>query len=191
MALKIVRDASKAARMSLERLAAEVDISVSQMSRIERGLRQPTLDQVKRLSTVLDIPLEEFGDISAARKVKLVGFVSAGSVAVLYSEADDPDEWVEAPDGATERTVAAEIRGTSLGELFDRWLVFYDDLRERPSRSLLNKLCIVGLADGRVVVKKLTKGQLPGRYTLVANTEPPIYDAAVIWAARIKHMTPR
>ena len=56
---------------------------------------------------------------------------------------------------------------------------------------MLNKLCVLGLADGRVLVKKLTSGGISGRYTLKSNTEPPIYDAAVEWAAPVKQMSPR
>lgn len=57
--------------------------------------------------------------------------------------------------------------------------------------DLIGKLCVVGLDDGRILVKQLKRGQLPGRFNLLSNTEPPIYDAAVVWAARVTHMTPR
>jgi transcriptional regulator with XRE-family HTH domain len=124
-------------------------------------------------------------------QVPLVGYVGAGAAMTLFSEGQGPFDFVEAPDGATSATVAVEIRGQSLGELFDQWLVYYDDVHDSPGVSLTGRLCVVGLADGRVLVKKLQRGQLAGRFNLLSNTEPPIYDAEVVWAAKVKQLTPR
>ena len=79
----------------------------------------------------------------------------------------------------------------SLGALFDRWLVFYDDRREPVTQDLIGRLCIIGLADDRVLVKKLRPSRTNGLYHLLSNTEEPILDAAVEWAARVKIMVPR
>src|SRR5690606_17895576 len=61
------------------------------------------------------------------RTVPLVGYVGAGAEAHFYASADEGLGEVEAPPGATSDTRAAEIRGESLGPLFEHWLVFYDD----------------------------------------------------------------
>lgn len=121
----------------------------------------------------------------------LVGHVGAGAQAVLFSEGQGPFGEVPAPPNATEKTVAVEIRGTSLGELFDTWLVFYDEVRDPPGGKQVGKLCVCGLADGRILVKKLQRGHLPGFWNLISNTEPPIYDVIVEWAAVVTSMTPR
>jgi hypothetical protein len=125
------------------------------------------------------------------RTTPIVGAVGAGSATILYSEGDHSGEWVSAPDGATDKTVALEIRGSSLGLSFDGWLLFYDDVRAPVTPDLIGRLCVVCVVDGRVLVKNLKAGQLPGRYNLLSNTEPPIYDVQVHWAARVKQMTPR
>jgi phage repressor protein C with HTH and peptisase S24 domain len=131
---------------------------------------------------------EEAG--GAARMVPVAGYVGAGAEA-FFESGQGPFDYVEAPDGATEDTVAVEIRGTSLGELFDRWIIFYDERREPVTSDLIGRLCVIGLDDGRVVVKKLKRGQRKDRYDLLSNTEPPIYDVNIIWAARVKHMVPK
>ena len=125
------------------------------------------------------------------RQIPLVGHVGAGAEALLYSAGQGPFDEVDAPDGSTDATVAVEVRGESLGALFDRWLVFYDDVRDPPGHREIGELCVVGLTDGRVLVKKLVRGQLPGMFTLLSNVEPPIYDVAVEWAARVTTMQPR
>jgi transcriptional regulator with XRE-family HTH domain len=121
----------------------------------------------------------------------VVGFVGAGAEAHFYAEGQGPFDEVSAPDGASDRTVAVQVRGHSLGELFDNWLVFYDDVRDPPGDDLIGHMCVCGLADGRVLIKALKRSQIAGLWTLHSNLEPPIYDVALDWAARVNAMRPR
>ena len=77
------------------------------------------------------------------------------------------------------------------GALFDNWLVFYDDIHDPPSESFVGRMCVCGLSDGRVLVKALKRSQIAGLWTLLSNTEPPIYDVALDWAALVREMRPR
>jgi len=124
-------------------------------------------------------------------RVPLVGFVGAGAIAHYYADGQGPFDEVEAPDTASPTTVAVQIRGHSLGALFDNWLVFYDEVRDPPTENLIGRMCVCGLADGRVLVKALKRSQMPGLWTLLSNTEPPIYDVALNWAALVREMRPR
>ncbi|MGA0604904.1 LexA family transcriptional regulator [Phenylobacterium sp. VNQ135] len=123
--------------------------------------------------------------------VPLVGYVGAGAEAHYYASADEGLGEVEAPDNATPQTVAVEIRGTSLGPLFESWLVFYDEVRSPVTPDMYGRLCVVGLPDGRVLVKRIRPARTPGVYHLESNTEPTMPDEEVVWAARVKSMTPR
>lgn len=127
----------------------------------------------------------------APRTVPLVGYVGAGAEARFYASADEGLGEVDAPPGATDQTRAAEIRGDSLGPLFDRWLVFYDDVHDPVTPDLIGELCVVGLPNGKVLVKKLQKVRGEDRYHLLSNNEEPIFDQEVLWAAKVKTMTPR
>jgi|SRR5215510_876445 len=126
-----------------------------------------------------------------APKVPVAGYVGAGAEAHFYAVAQGDLDEVDAPEGSTKETVAVEIRGDSLGTFFDRWLVFYDDVRSPVTPDLVGKLCVVGLRDGRVLIKKLQRSRVHGQFNLVSQAEPPITDATVDWAARVKSMTPR
>lgn len=122
--------------------------------------------------------------------VAIVGFVGAGSVATLYSEGQGPFDHVEAPANSTPKTVGLKIQGTSLGPAFDRGLVFYDDIRSPVTPDLLGRLCVVGLADGRVLVKIL-KDAGNGMFHLLSNTvEEPLLNELVDWAARVRDVRP-
>lgn len=125
------------------------------------------------------------------RQVPVMGFVGAGAVAHFYGDAQGPFDMVNAPEDATSDTVAVEIRGESLGALFDQWLVFYDEVRTPVSPDMIGRLCVVGLPDDRVLVKQIKLSKAPGLFHLISNTEPPILDVEIAWAARVKHMVPR
>src|SRR5271154_2466464 len=119
-------------------------------------------------------------------KVPLVGYVGAGAIAHFYADGQGPFDEVSAPDAASGRTGAGQIRGHSLGALFDNWLVFYDDVRDPPDDDLIGRMCVCGLADGRVLIKALKRSQIAGLWNLLSNLEPPIYDVVLNWAAVVR-----
>jgi hypothetical protein len=123
--------------------------------------------------------------------VPIVGYVSAGARAHLFAEGQGPLGHVSAPDDAGPRTVAVEIRGESLGPFFVEWLVFYDDVRSPVTADLHGRLCVVGLPDGRVLVKKLQPSRAEGAFHLLSQNEDPLLDQAVAWAASVTGMRPR
>ena len=124
-------------------------------------------------------------------RVPLVGYVGAGAVAHFYADGQGPFDEVPAPDAASGHTVAVQIRGHSLGALFDNWLVFYDDVRDPPGDDLVGRMCVCGLADGRILIKALKRSQNTGLWNLLSNLEPPIYDVVLEWAAVVREMRPR
>jgi phage repressor protein C with HTH and peptisase S24 domain len=126
-----------------------------------------------------------------APKVPVAGYVGAGAETHFYAVAQGGLDEIDAPEGSTPDTVAVEIRGDSLGTFFDRWLVFYDDVRREVTPDLLGKLCVVGLDDGRVLIKKLQRSRSQGLFNLVSQTEAPIVDVAIEWAAKVKSLMPR
>lgn len=165
-------------------------ISRGQFIKLERGERGLTERTIELAARAFDVPTVAVLE-STDRIVPLVGVVGAGAQAHFYGDAQGPFDEIPAPEGSTEHTVAVEIRGESLGPLFDKWLVFYDDVRRPATADLVGKLCVIGLTDGRVLIKKLQRSKTRGLYHLVSQTEPPILDVPIEWAAKVKHMVPR
>lgn len=124
-------------------------------------------------------------------QVPLVGYVGAGDLEHRYGEGHGEVDTVPAPRGASERTVAVEVRGDSLGPFFDRALIFYDERFEPFDDSLLGLVCVVGLRDGQVLVKQVRRGSAPGRYTLFGQFGAPIEDVEIAWAAPVIDIKPR
>lgn len=127
----------------------------------------------------------------AAKMVPVKGYVGAGSEAHFYAISNEDFEEVEAPPGATDRTIAVEIRGKSFGPLMDTWLVFYDDIRSPVTDDLIGRVCVVGLSDDRILIKKIVSNR-DGGFDLLSNShEEPILDADIEWAAKVTDMRPR
>lgn len=189
--------ARKAAGMSQGRLGELVGAVQTTVSSWERGRTEPTRDDVQRVASALGVStaqleLNERNSAGGVRSVPLVGYVGAGAVAHYYAGGSgDLGETVDAPPGSTERTVAVEIRGDSLGPLFERWIIFYDELREPVTPDLYGRLCVVGLPDDRILVKKIKPAGLANHFHLLSNSEEPILDQEVLWAALVKSMTPK
>ena len=124
-------------------------------------------------------------------KVRVVGYVGAGSEAHIYAVAQGDLDEVDPPRGSNEDTVAVEIRGESLGAFFNRWLVFYDDVRRPVTPDLIGELCVVGLEDGRVLIKQVQRSRTEGLFNLISSIEKPILDVAVEWAAKVNSIARR
>lgn len=124
--------------------------------------------------------------------VKVKGYVGAGAVAHFYRLSDEDYEEVSAPEGASDQTVAVEIKGKSFGPLMNTWLVFYDDVRSPVTPDLLGHVCVIGLADDRILIKEIQKNRRGG-FDLISNdsVEPPIKDVEIEWAAKVTSMRPR
>jgi hypothetical protein len=124
--------------------------------------------------------------------IKLKGYVGAGSAAHFYAIADDAFEEVPAPHGASDKTIALQIRGKSWGPAMDSWMVFYDDVRSPVTPDMHGEACVVGLADDRILLKVI-KSNGRGGFDLHPNstTDEVIRNAQIEWAAKVIGMRPR
>lgn len=170
-------------RRLTEALGRSIDRAA--VNKVLTGGRDLKADEMLEIARITKAPVP-----ARPPRVPIVGFVGAGAEAHFYGEGQGTGEEVE-HHGANESTVAVEIRGDSLGQFFDRWLAFYDDIRVPFEPSLFGELCVVGLDTGGVLIKKVEKGARRGRYTLLAQVGSPIYDARIEWAAAVKAMAPR
>lgn len=175
--------------LTVEQLSEITGLSVSQISRLAGSKRNLSIANLNKIAAALDVSPKDI--LEQQPEVPVVGYVGAGAEMHLYAFADSPNDFVPMPENGNENTVAVEVRGSSLGSIFDTWLVYYDQIHTPPTPNMLGKLCVVGLADDRVLVKRLRKGSAPGIYNLESNTEGLIEDVQVMWAAQVKNMTPR
>jgi transcriptional regulator with XRE-family HTH domain len=180
-----IREIMKATGWKQQRLAEEFHVSQSTINRWLSG-SEPEGHRRDAINSLYDEVIEARHDIET---VPLVGYVAAGAAAHFTNGGELGR--VEAPKHATKDTVAVEIRGESLGPLFDSMLVYYDEVRSPVTPDMIGRLCVVGLNDDRVLIKKITRSRTPGLFHLLSNTEGPILDVEIAWAAKVRSIEPR
>lgn len=125
--------------------------------------------------------------------VPIVGVAGAGpGGTVLFNNGDG--ELGEAPaiPGLSDMTVAVEVSGDSMrGTAENGWLIYFDKRYDPPGEAHLGELCVVGLVDGRVLIKWLHRGRAPGLFDLESTTAPTMRDVSVEWAAVVTAIIPR
>ncbi len=175
---------------SQDQAAAALDTTRNQYAKLEGGSRRLSDKWIKRAAEAYGI---DPGEIVTERlaTVPVAGYVGAGSETHFYSGLQGPLGEAAAPDEATPDTVAVEVRGESLGAFFDGWMVYFDDRREPVTDDLIGEICVVGLADDRVLIKKVLRGRSPQTFDLHGQFGEPLLEAEVIWAARVTSMMPR
>lgn len=149
---------------------------------ILKGDRQIKADEVDIIREYLELD----------GSVPIVGTVRAGDEAYFYGSGDDPSERAPGIPKASPMTVAVEIRGDSLGPAFNGWLAYYDDRRDPITTDMLNRLCVVGVSDGRVLIKIPRTARGKGLYHLHPNVPGEVItDARIEWAARVIDLRPK
>jgi transcriptional regulator with XRE-family HTH domain len=177
---------------SQEQAATALGTTRNQYVKLEHGSRRLSDKWIERAAEAYGVDTGDIVRGSRRLMVPVAGFVGAGSEMTLFSAGQGHHGEVEAPDNASEKTVAVEIRGESLGPFFNGWLVFFDDVRSPVTDDIIGKLCVVGLADGRVLVKRLIRSRGSGNlFHLYGQFGDPILDVPVAWAAQVKSVMPR
>ena len=175
-------------------LARALGRSPSAINNLLSGKRRLRADEIARVARYLDEPpprINADGEVAhyadETKPVPVLGYVGTGGEAHRFY-VRDLDTVTADPTNA--ETVAVEVRGDMLGRSFDRWLVLYDHVANPVTDDLIGKLCVVGLPDDRVLVKTIRRGTSEGLFTLDSDTEPPIKDTPLEWAARVKSVVP-
>ena len=175
-------------KSGLARLLALHPTRVSEMITGKRGVDS---SELRALADYLEWPVEHVlglldrGGPSVRPTVPIVGYVGAGAIIVLFDDVTQSDR-AEAPPKVAPTTVAVIVRGDSMYPVArDGDLIYYDQ-EPGPPELLLKEECVVRLADGRLMVKLLSRGSVEGRYTLLSYNGPPMEDVEVEWAVPVR-----
>lgn len=175
--------------ISGQQLAELIGSTQPQVHRLETGKLRLKVDQMGVIAQALGVAPQ---DLLAPRMIPLVGYVGAGGeVEYLDDSAKGAglDE-VPAPPGADPQTVAVGIRGTSMHPVYrDGWVLYYS--AHCQPVDLLGQDCVVRLADGRTMLKRLLRGSTAGHFNLESYNGAAIEDVPLEWAAAIDFIDPR
>lgn len=180
-------------------MAKSIGVEQPSVSRYERDQSDPEDAVLLKYCTLSGHTLSElrYGRvIKTSRRVKVIGYVGAGEAVVpIDDHAQGAGESAPFPEGISpsETLVAVRIKGESMRPMRDGWLLYYKREQEQGvPDDCLNQLCIVGLADGQVLVKEIRRGYQKGRYNLHSWTAGVDVreDQNVLWAAKVLSIRP-
>jgi hypothetical protein len=169
-------------------LAASLSRQPSMVTELLKGNRELKASEIPKIAAYLDVlPPPQEG------AAKIVGRAeTAASGAIRYAPAHENFGEVPLVPGAEKDTVAIEVVGDSLrGVADDGALLYYENLRNPPTETMIGELCVVGLLDERVLVKYLHRGRGPDLFDLESAASPTIRDVKVQWAALVTAIIPR
>lgn len=99
-----------------------------------------------------------------------------------------PDLYVNLPKESD--LVATMMRGHTMGAIKDGWIIYYHDLRRRPTDDLVGELCIVMTEGGKKLIRYLHRGHLPGTWDLVTASGSHMLDVVLQWAEKVVLIQP-
>lgn len=180
---------------TLERLAENVGLSVSYVQRLEHGDRNLSVKHLDRFAQAFGVPREDILSSKARPEVPIVGLAGAGpDASVIYGEGQGTSDMAPAPPLWSPSTVALEVRGNSMrGIAYDGWFVYYDDVRGELTDDMIGQPCVLGLPDGRVVVKIPYFGRSPGTFDLESANQAvdTMRGERIDWACLVTAIVPR
>lgn len=158
----------------------------------ENGSRGFKLDKAriyaKRFKVNLEWLLTGEGKPSSNGRAPLGGYVGTG--AVIYP-VNDPSFYegideVELPPGVHDDYIAFKVRGESQYPVYRDGELIYVPRDGGSPDQYLNRECVVRLLDGQRLLKTLSRGSAPGRYTLLSFNAPASHDQEVEWASPVE-----
>lgn len=180
---RTVREAREAKGLSQGDLARLVGTSQQNVDRIERS----AVVHSRSLPAILKALGLSEATIEKGKTVPLLGYVGAGAQMFSFDvhAGDESLEEVEKPFGATDTTVAVQVRGDSMEPAYqDGDLLYYDQQENGGLEHLVGKDCVVRLGDGRTYVKQLRRTN--GQYWLHSHNADPMLGVQIVWAAKVK-----
>lgn len=186
-----VRAWRKARGLTLETLAEAIGMTHQNLGKIERGLVPLGEEYHGPLARAFGIETADLfrgpDEIIDARMVPIVGRVGADNDgSIIYADADGTGDLVPIPPGGTERAVALQVVGHSMGDWAPEGsLIYFEDQHTPPTADMLGHPCVVETEDGRVLLKRLLRGSRSGRYDLESIVGPTLQDVRLRWAAEV------
>lgn len=192
-----IRAIRKAAGLTQTEFAERLGTTQSTVTRWEKG-SEPSAELLARIADYANTTMDRLlgtDDLSGTPtdQIPVVGYVGAGAAVIPFDDYPKGDglDHVDRPPFVKGQAVAVEVRGDSLLPVAeDGWRLIYTGNQTVIEDEVLNKLCVVQLADGRVLVKRIVRGSEAQRYHLMSTNAPIMENMEIVWAARVKAIVP-
>jgi len=171
---KWLSDSLKKSGKTQTELAEAIGLTQTMVSNIKNLRREMSAVEVFKAAEFLGVPLPNEKNILEVRH-----YIGAGAQVIPIDDGGEPIYEVEVDFPLPHGAIGAIVRGDSQYPIFeDGDLVAYGGDLLTPEQAI-GETCIVQLADGRMLIKKVRRGSQPGLYTLTSTNAPDIEDVAV------------
>lgn len=159
------------AGLTLEALAEDVGISVSQLHRFEKGTREPRVSELLRIAARFKIPWQEFIEAGSTgwQSVPLISMVSAGKLFQNPSvqALDEPVKHIHTDGLPKGDWIALTVEGTSMDRISPPESIIFVNRREK--RLVPNACYVIEDAEEGATYKRYRPD--PMRFEPVTFTE--------------------
>ncbi|RCL01035.1 MAG: putative transcriptional regulator/toxin [Candidatus Tokpelaia sp. JSC189] len=168
-----------------EKAADAMGVSRGQFIKLERGERRLTAQYIDLAAKAFGVRQAEILEEVIPITIPIIGRVGDSTSGEIIHDTDHgPFGEIKVPIGAFGDEVAVEVSGHSMGIYApDGSLILYENKQLPPQESALGEVCVVGLLDGRILVKRLLRGSRRGVFDLESVVGETIHDQRVGWAA--------
>lgn len=168
--------------LSQARTGELADLEGPQVSRYETGATSLFNNGAHKLAKALNVPSPADFIMDRSSIVHLVGYVGAGAEVVPSDELTD---WIEAPPGL-QSGIAVRVKGNSMTPVYKDGDIIYADQRGASDGEIINKDCIVEVADGRRLIKRVHRGASARLFRLFSyETQELTDDLELTWASPV------
>ena len=187
-----IRQARKTLGLTQQEFAQRLEVTQPTVHRWEKGSYDPDEQALRRLGVISKLSpayLRYGEEVFFARPpaVDVAGYVGANGEVFLLGDAALPCHTIEAPPGERRETVGLVIRGENLQPAYRAGdVIFYARGFQCDEGTFIDRECIVKVVDGAMLLRRVTAGSRPGRYTLLSHAAAPIDDSDLDWAMPVR-----
>ncbi|MGE0151799.1 MAG: helix-turn-helix domain-containing protein [Reyranellaceae bacterium] len=184
-----IRRARKSLNLTQQEFAEQLKVTQPTVHRWEKGFYDPDEAALQYLSELSGMPPAYFryGEDAVAqtpRTVAVVGYIGPG--AQIGADEKSRGEAVEAPVGDTLSARALVVRGDSLYPVYqDGDVLFYARKGLEAEAEYLGRECVVKIAKGPTVLKRVMRCSERGSYLLLSYHASPMDNVRLEWAGPV------
>jgi DNA-binding XRE family transcriptional regulator len=188
-----IKQARKTLGLTQQEFAQRLEVTQPTVHRWEKGFYEPDEEVLRRLAdmTQLSPAYLRYGENGALgdwpSSVPLVGYISAGAEIQMMDDRSSVASMVEGPPRDRLTIAALQVRGDALYPVYqDGDMVFYSAHTGLDDNEFLGRECVVKIADGATVLRRVVRGAQRGKYTLIAFNAPAMADQKLDWAKPVR-----
>ena len=186
-----IREHREARDMTIEELAEATGLSVSYVSRLEKGERNLSVRNMNLIAHALTVApgdLLPSAEERPSNVVAVMGRIGAGAEISPDEEQIPPEGLyeIETPFPLPEDAVAFEVAGESMWPRYDPGDIIICWRQGTNAEDVLGWEAAVKTSSGARYLKRVLRGSTPGTFDLESHNAPPIRGVHLEWVAAIQ-----